>query len=202
MACFPPSVVDALRRRPGLTDVRSAGTTAVAPASPQSHIPTFPADAILTEPEQAVTFVRNRITEGSDYIKIVVDEPALSPETVRALTVAVHQRGVRDEGVAQGRRVELYCVGSALNRLGGEAYVLCGGGELSVPHDHRAAAGRLLGDDLHRPQDLGVGHLRALPRGGAGGPEADVPAEHPLNVLAKGAFVEAPVTVERGQPFA
>ncbi|MFE6365701.1 amidohydrolase family protein [Streptomyces sp. NPDC057806] len=93
MACFPPSVVDALRRRPGLTDIRSAGTPAVAPGSPQSHLPIFPADAILTGPEQAVTFVRNRITEGSDYIKIIVDEPGLSPETVRALTVAAHQRG-------------------------------------------------------------------------------------------------------------
>ncbi|MGW5638809.1 amidohydrolase family protein [Streptomyces sp. NPDC003832] len=93
MACFPPSVVDGLRGRAGLTDVRSAGTPAVAPGSPQSHLPTFPADAVLTGPEQAVPFVRTRIAEGSDYIKIIVDEPGLSQETVRALVVAAHAHG-------------------------------------------------------------------------------------------------------------
>lgn len=93
MACFPPSVADSLRRRPGLTDVRSAGTPAVGPGSPQSHLPSFPADAVLTGPEQAHAFVRARIAEGSDYIKIILDEPGLSQETVTALTTAAHSFG-------------------------------------------------------------------------------------------------------------
>ncbi|MFB6555603.1 amidohydrolase family protein [Streptomyces sp. NPDC056405] len=90
MACFPPSVVDSLRGLPGLPDIRSAGTPAVAPGSPQSRLPTFPADAVLTGPDQASRFVRARIAEGSDYIKIIIDEPGLAPETIEAVTTAAH----------------------------------------------------------------------------------------------------------------
>lgn len=93
LASFPPSFVDSLRGLPGLTDIRSAGTPAVAPGSPQSQIPAFPADAVLTGPEQATRFVRSRIAEGSDYIKIIIDEPGLSPETVKAVTTATHSAG-------------------------------------------------------------------------------------------------------------
>ncbi|MFD7769167.1 amidohydrolase family protein [Streptomyces sp. NPDC059787] len=93
MACFPPSVADSLRGLPGLTDIRSAGTPAVAPGSPQSHLPTFPADAVLTGPDQASRFVRARIAEGSDYIKVIIDEPGPAPETVKAVTTAAHSFG-------------------------------------------------------------------------------------------------------------
>ncbi|MGW0937535.1 amidohydrolase family protein [Streptomyces sp. NPDC002666] len=93
MASFPPSLVDSLRGQPGLTDIRSAGTPAVAPGSPQSQIPTFPTDAVLTGPEQATRFVRARIAEGSDYIKIIIDEPGLSPETIKAVAAAAHVAG-------------------------------------------------------------------------------------------------------------
>ncbi|MET9252705.1 amidohydrolase family protein [Streptomyces sp. NPDC003717] len=93
MACFPPALVDSLRRRPGLTDIRSAGTPAVAPGSPQSQIPGFPADAVLTGPEQARAFVRARIAEGSDYIKVIVDVPGLAQATVTAVAAEAHARG-------------------------------------------------------------------------------------------------------------
>ncbi|MFJ8844814.1 amidohydrolase family protein [Streptomyces cyaneofuscatus] len=93
MASFPPSTVEALRRRPGLTDIRSAGTPAVAPGSPQSQLPTFPANGVVTGPEQASGFVRARVAEKSDYIKIIVDEPGLSAETVKALVRAAHAAG-------------------------------------------------------------------------------------------------------------
>ncbi|MEV0848183.1 amidohydrolase family protein [Streptomyces sp. NPDC049954] len=95
MASFPPSVVDALRRRPGLTDIRSACTPAVAPGSPQSQIPAFPADGVVTGPQQAQAFVRARIAEGADYIKIIVDEPGLAPDTIAAITKAAHTFGKR-----------------------------------------------------------------------------------------------------------
>ncbi|WP_372348786.1 twin-arginine translocation signal domain-containing protein [Streptomyces sp. KL116D] len=58
MACFPPSLVDSLRRRPGSTDIRSAGHLPLAPGSPQSQIPGFPANAVLIGPDQALAFVR------------------------------------------------------------------------------------------------------------------------------------------------
>lgn len=93
MASFPPSTVEALRHRPGLTDIRSAGTPAVAPGSPQSQLPTFPANGVVTGPEQAPGFVRARVSEKSDYIKIIIDEPGLSPETVKALVRTAHAAG-------------------------------------------------------------------------------------------------------------
>ncbi|MFI5856262.1 amidohydrolase family protein [Streptomyces parvulus] len=105
MASFPPSLVDSLRGLPGLTDIRSAGTPAVAPGSPQSGIPSFPADAVLTGPDQADRFVRSRVAEGSDYIKVIVDEPGLSPETVAAVTRAAH---------AAGRLVMAHAVSTAM----------------------------------------------------------------------------------------
>ena len=39
MACAPPELVESLRSVPGLTDIRSAGTPAVAPGSLHSRIP-------------------------------------------------------------------------------------------------------------------------------------------------------------------
>lgn len=93
MACFPPSAADALRGLPGLTDIRSAGTPAVAPGSPQSQLPGFPQDAVLTGPEQAHDFVRARVAEGSDYIKVVIEESGPAPETVQAVTAAARSLG-------------------------------------------------------------------------------------------------------------
>ncbi|WP_344833746.1 amidohydrolase family protein [Actinocorallia longicatena] len=93
MACFPPSVFQGLRGLPGLTDIRSAGTPAVAPGSPQSRIPTFPPSGVVTGPEQAHQFVTDRIAEGSDYIKLIVDSPGLDQATLTAITRKAHAFG-------------------------------------------------------------------------------------------------------------
>jgi imidazolonepropionase-like amidohydrolase len=93
MACFPPSLVNSLRGRRGLTDIRSAGTPAVAPGSPQSQLPTFPPSGIVTGPQQALRFVQQRVAEGSDYIKIILDVPGLAEDTVKALTTTAHAFG-------------------------------------------------------------------------------------------------------------
>jgi len=55
----------------------------------------------LSGPEEADAFVADRFAEGSDYLKIMLEDgalvgfqvPVLSRETVRALTQAVHLRG-------------------------------------------------------------------------------------------------------------
>jgi len=79
-------------------DLRSAGTLATAPGGHGTEygitIPT------LTSPAEAQAWVDARIAEGSDYIKIVVDDasaygghrPTLSMETVKALVEAAHKR--------------------------------------------------------------------------------------------------------------
>ena len=85
-------------------DLRSAGTLATAPGGHGTEygiqIPT------LTAPAEAQAWVDARIAEGSDYIKIVVDDasaygghrPTLSMETVKALVEAAHKRGKLDSG--------------------------------------------------------------------------------------------------------
>lgn len=95
MGNWPPSKINALRNRPGLTDIRSAGAPAVEPGSLQSGLPGFPADAVVTNPGQAAAFVRTRVAEGSDYIKIIVDVPGLDQPTLNALSAAAHAQGKR-----------------------------------------------------------------------------------------------------------
>jgi imidazolonepropionase-like amidohydrolase len=63
--------------------------------SPRPEAPT------LSGPQEAEQFVADRFAEGSDYLKIMLEDgtlaglnlPVLSRETVRALTQAVHSRG-------------------------------------------------------------------------------------------------------------
>jgi imidazolonepropionase-like amidohydrolase len=84
-----------------LADLRSAGTLATAPGGHGTEygiqIPT------LSSPPEAQEWVDARIAEGSDYIKIVIDDataygghrPTLNPETLKALIDAAHKRGKR-----------------------------------------------------------------------------------------------------------
>jgi imidazolonepropionase-like amidohydrolase len=93
MACAPPELVDSLRAVPGLTDIRSAGTPAVAPGSLHSRIPGTGQRGLIGGPDQAARFVADRIAEGSDYIKIIVGNPGLSHDqaTLDALTAAARE---------------------------------------------------------------------------------------------------------------
>jgi imidazolonepropionase-like amidohydrolase len=80
-------------------DLRSAGTLATVPGGHGTEygfsIPT------LTRPDEAQAWVDARIAEGSDYIKIVIEDgkvlgrnfPTLDPATVAALVAAAHRRG-------------------------------------------------------------------------------------------------------------
>jgi len=80
-------------------DLFSAGSLATAPGGHGTEygvpVPT------LTSPAEAQAWVDARIAEGSDYIKIIVDDataygshrPTLSMETVKALIDAAHKRG-------------------------------------------------------------------------------------------------------------
>lgn len=86
---------------PGLSDVRTAGMGATVPGGHPTtmggggNLPT------LTQPDQAQAFVDARIAEGSDYIKVILDDfsefhrqiPTLDDETLRAVVKAAHLRG-------------------------------------------------------------------------------------------------------------
>ncbi|MGI8771847.1 MAG: amidohydrolase family protein [Acidobacteriaceae bacterium] len=84
---------------PYAADLRSAGTLATAPGGHGTEygfkIPT------ISSPTEAQAWVDARIAEGSDYIKIVVDDgstygahiPTITTETLTALVKAAHARG-------------------------------------------------------------------------------------------------------------
>jgi imidazolonepropionase-like amidohydrolase len=93
MACAPPELVDSLRRVNGLTDIRSAGTPAVAPGSLHSRIPVTGQRGLIAGPDQAAQFVADRVAEGSDYLKIIVGNPGPSHDqaTLDALTAAARE---------------------------------------------------------------------------------------------------------------
>lgn len=116
----PPTILAEQRRlaaqRDDIADLRSAGTLATPPhghptqllgalaasGRPELAKAAGPIDAI-DRPDQAREFVAARLAEGSDYLKIVIDDgashgtqlPTLSPETVAALTEAGHAAGLR-----------------------------------------------------------------------------------------------------------
>lgn len=83
-----------------MADFRSAGILATAPGGHGTEygfaIPT------LTGPDQAPAFVAARLSEGSDYLKIVLDDgsgfgrtsPTLAVDTVRALVAAARSQGL------------------------------------------------------------------------------------------------------------
>jgi imidazolonepropionase-like amidohydrolase len=85
-----------------LADLRSAGICATAPGGHGTEygypIPT------LARPEDAASFVAARVAEGSDYIKVIVDDarrygtpdralPTLDPSTLAAVVQAAHGHG-------------------------------------------------------------------------------------------------------------
>jgi imidazolonepropionase-like amidohydrolase len=104
-----PELAGSLRRRaaadPRTADVRSAGTGATAPGGHPSRLvergllAPFPT---VHGPGEAEAFVAARVAEGSDHLKLVLEDgavpghpcPTLDADTVRALVRAGHARGL------------------------------------------------------------------------------------------------------------
>src|SRR5271156_238544 len=95
MGAWPPSMVDSLRRRTGMADIRSAGIPATIAGSAHSHLPGYPAGELVDGPTGAAGFVADRITEGADYIKLIADIPGPDQETLDALVATSHRAGKR-----------------------------------------------------------------------------------------------------------
>jgi imidazolonepropionase-like amidohydrolase len=92
--------LEKLKKRPGLPTLKSAGNPASAPGSVFVRKMGFGVSTTVTGPDDAARFVAERQAEGSDYIKILVEDPkipgtkALGAETVAALVVAAHEAGL------------------------------------------------------------------------------------------------------------
>ncbi|KAF9883894.1 hypothetical protein FE257_002688 [Aspergillus nanangensis] len=90
MAMWPADKMNGLRGKRGLPDIRSAGLPVTAAGSVHSCMLPLPKEALLSHPDQAEAFVQSRITEGSDYIKVISDVPGPTQETLNAVSAAAH----------------------------------------------------------------------------------------------------------------
>jgi hypothetical protein len=64
-----------LKQRPGLPTVKSAGNPASAPGSVFVRKMGFSVSTTVSGPDDAARFVTERVAEGSDYIKILLEDP-------------------------------------------------------------------------------------------------------------------------------
>lgn len=98
MACWPHSLVSALRRAVGSADFRTAGLPAIGPAGNHARMPGMPSEAIIRSPEDARRHVAARVAEGVDYIKGVAEAPGdggPSLEALQALVAAARAGGLK-----------------------------------------------------------------------------------------------------------
>ncbi|RFA11123.1 hypothetical protein B7R54_06185 [Subtercola boreus] len=94
----PAPLVNALRGRPGVTDLRSAMMATTSPTSAHAErLKNVPAaqEALVASAADAEAAVALRVQQGADYIKIVVDLPGFDEETVTALVRAAHEHGLQ-----------------------------------------------------------------------------------------------------------
>lgn len=98
MGSTPPQLVESLRNRSGLPDIRSSESPASAPGGIQTTVMGFDRSTAIAASADADPFVSARVAEGADYIKIIVEDPAvmgsaaLDVERVTALVAAARAR--------------------------------------------------------------------------------------------------------------
>lgn len=90
----------ALRGRAGLADLRGAGAVACAPRGRAVSKMGYPSSSVVHGPSDARRFVADRIADGVDHIKIVLEErlpfkpKPLDEATVSAIVAEAHAVGV------------------------------------------------------------------------------------------------------------
>ena len=91
MATWPPSKLNSLRGFAGVTDFRSPGVPATSPGSLHSIMLPIPREDLVSTPEDGVRFVQDRVAEGTDYIKMVVDIPGPDQPTLNSIVAEAHK---------------------------------------------------------------------------------------------------------------
>ena len=93
MACPSISLCYSVQGHVGLTDAYIAGLPAIAPNSTHAQFLNLPANETVSYPWQADGFVRKRVAQGANYIKLVAEDPdsvRLSQDTLNAFVYAAH----------------------------------------------------------------------------------------------------------------
>ena len=79
-------------RKVGLTDFRTPGVPAITSASMHRVLfPTIRDEDLFESPDDAIRFVKDRLAENTDYIKVVCDVPGPSQESINALVAEAHK---------------------------------------------------------------------------------------------------------------
>ncbi|MFG1968921.1 amidohydrolase family protein [Nonomuraea fuscirosea] len=98
MASWPPELIPSLRGATGSADLRSAGLPAIGPDGLHARMLVKDPEAVVTDARKAESWVADRIAEGADYVKIVMEEPGgggLEADVAKAIVDAAHTRGRR-----------------------------------------------------------------------------------------------------------
>jgi imidazolonepropionase-like amidohydrolase len=93
MGFLPKPIRDAVKNQPGKTDIRSSGNFATATGSTHSRFPFITKENLIDTPEAGIAFVKARIAEDADYIKIIADVPGPSQEVVNVLAAEARKVG-------------------------------------------------------------------------------------------------------------
>jgi imidazolonepropionase-like amidohydrolase len=144
MGTWPASLVASLREQAGVTDIRSSGVGATSPRSRHAGlVPGRPLDGLVGDPRSAQKYVADRVAEGADYIKIIIDLPGFDQETVGALAAAARASGKKTiahaatfDAVSMAQRAGVDAVTHApLDRALDEASVsaMAGAGRIAIP---------------------------------------------------------------------
>jgi imidazolonepropionase-like amidohydrolase len=146
MGTWPPELVASLRGRPGVTDIRSSGTGATHPGSQHAQRMGRGGSGgpgLVADPDEAKAYVEQRVAEGVDYIKIIVDPPGFDLATIRALVDAAHAHRLRTIAHAATREAVLLAQAAGVDVLthapidrpltDDEAAATLAGGQVIVP---------------------------------------------------------------------
>ena len=93
MGCPYVDNCDALRKQDGLADFYSAGIAACTPGSVHATILALPPQDLIYNASQAPSWVKARIAEGSNYIKLIAEDPGLTQDEHNAIVAAAHSNG-------------------------------------------------------------------------------------------------------------
>ncbi|OIW32828.1 putative hydrolase [Coniochaeta ligniaria NRRL 30616] len=86
------AVLQALRGGAGICDIRSAGIPAMPAGSRHTSKPGFPRRLIVAAPGDAKGFIADRIADGADYIKVMIEHEGPTQDTVNALAAEARSR--------------------------------------------------------------------------------------------------------------
>ncbi|MFJ4651932.1 amidohydrolase family protein [Nocardia sp. NPDC088792] len=90
-----PDLARELRNTPGATDIRSAGDPVIGGGG--LHAQVLPPSTVIHGPEEAEAAVAQRIADGSDYLKLVLEAPGEGgPDaaSAKAVVAAAHARNL------------------------------------------------------------------------------------------------------------